>query len=332
MVIHRALSQLADHNQNYKTTVKNMEAALKPLSDTKPLDELRADGSRIGEKLRKVREERGFNLADVARDTRIPLRHLTALEADQYDKLPARPYAIGFIRTYCTYLGISPNEVVDQYKTITYSLEAANPGVAPEPFDESRLPSRGLVIGSLVGLVSFIGLAWFAYSHFRQDKETPVVAAAPSGDRAASTSAVVAQQAPPVLSQSSAPPVSATPAPAVAAPAIATPEAPAPAALPATAAAPATGASATGGLVIRALEDSWIKVSDGGPVSLKIGILKAGDTYSVPSVAGVKLTTGNAGGLTLEYNGKPLASFGKKGELIKNMPLDPATLAARPTQ
>ncbi len=320
----------ADHNQNYKTTVKSMEAAFKPLNTTAAHDGLRGDGPRIGESLRKVRAERGFNLADVARDTRIPLRHLTALEADEYDRLPARPYAIGFIRTYCNYLGISPNEVVDQYKNITYSLEAANPAVAPEPFDESRLPGRGLVIGSIVGLIGFIALAWFAYAHFRQDKEIPVVAASAASDMP-STPAVVSQ-APPVLSQSSAPPVSATPVPPVAAatnavnpltPAAQTPAAP-------VAMAPAT--TAAGGLIIRALEDSWIKVSDGGPVSLKIGILKAGDTYSVPNLAGAKLTTGNAGGLALEYNGKPLASLGKKGELIKNMALDPTALAARPAQ
>lgn len=297
-----------------------MEAALKPLSTTAI-----TDGSRIGETLRKIREERGLILADVARDTRIPLRHLTALEADQYDSLPARPYAIGFIRTYYNYLGLNPQEAIEQYKNVTYTSDTLNVGTTSEPLNESRLPSRAMVIGSILGVIVFIALAWIAYTYLRQSKETPVATA--STDSATAPPASASQ--PPVLSQSAAPPVSATPAaplvptatPAIetSGPVSANPVMAQSANMLPPVAVPAT--NGTGGMVIHATEDSWIKVSDGGPVSFKIGILKAGDNYSVPALPGVKLTTGNAGGLELTYNGKALTSLGKKGELVRNYSL-----------
>jgi cytoskeleton protein RodZ len=285
----------------------------------------------VGRALAERRHERGLDLADIARETRIPLRHLAALEEDRHGQLPALAYSTGFVRTYAGLLGLNADQLVRQFRGETTQLESTSPLAEEELAAESRIPSRSLILTSLAALALLIaGIIYFA-----------------SRESAPAEGAAVPEQAmaevdPPVLSESAAPPVADTvkpPEPPVSDPlAAASPQtvspgtmaAGTPAALPALpgAAGPVVAGVPPVGLVLRANEDSWIKVSDGGPVSLKIGILKAGETYSVPQMPGIKLTTGNAGGVDVIFNGKQLPAIGAKGMVAKNVPLDPASLSA----
>jgi cytoskeleton protein RodZ len=293
-------------------------------------------GSSVGQTLKRKRLERGFDLADIARETRIPLRHLEAIEQDNYDRLPAYPYAVGFVRNYTKFLGLPADQVVRQFKSETTLLDPSVTATAAEPLDESRVPSRGLVIGSvLAGVALLSAIAYFALRTPEPEvaEEAPLTAAAD-----AATPAPAPVTSDPVLSETSAPPVG-TPiappagtidpnAPPVAPDATATAATVPAATLPP--ATPVTGISPVG-VVIRANEDSWVKVSDGGPKSLKVGILVAGETYTVPNVPGVTLRTGNAGGIDVFVNGRQLPPLGGKGVLVKDVSLDPTSLLGRPT-
>ncbi len=288
------------------------------------LEPARAHDVPISDILKRKRLDRGFDLVDVARETRIPLRHLNALEAGDFSNLPALAYSIGFVRTYARYLGLDSDATARQFKTESPQLESQLTATMPEMDSESRLPSRNVILGSLAGLGTLVAVL-VAYSALKGDD----VPATETG----STDAIPTVQAPPVLSQTAAPPVAETvaPPPAPVDPAtVAVPPAGV-AALP-TANGPVVPGVPTVGLVLRAKEDSWIKVSDGGPVSLKIGILKAGETYSVPQVPNLRLQTGNAGGLEMIYNGKLMPPLGVKGEVLRNKSLDTAQLLAGATQ
>jgi cytoskeleton protein RodZ len=272
----------------------------------------------ISDILKRKRLDRGFDLLDVARETRVPLRHLNAIEAGNFSSLPALAYSIGFVRTYARYLGLDPDAAARQYKAETTQVESSLMAAPVEIDAESRLPGRKVIFGSVAALASIVAII-VAYSALKgDDAET---AASPP---LAETTAQPAAQTAPVLSTTAAPPVTETltpPAPA-ADPTLATPAA-VPAPLPSPN-GPVLAGVPTTGMVLRAKEDSWIKVTDGGPVSLKIGILKAGETYSVPQVPNLRLQTGNAGGLELIYNGRLLPPLGAKGEVLRNKLLDPA--------
>src|SRR3954454_9004159 len=54
----------------------------------------------IGERLRAAREEKGLSLDDIARQTRIPIRHLEHIERSEWDAMPAVTYSVGFARSY----------------------------------------------------------------------------------------------------------------------------------------------------------------------------------------------------------------------------------------
>lgn len=72
--------------------------------------------SQLGERLRRERESQNISLAAAAAETRIRLQSLQALEEGQYERLPNDVVAKGFIRNYAQFLGLSPDELLDQYR------------------------------------------------------------------------------------------------------------------------------------------------------------------------------------------------------------------------
>ena len=99
----------------------------------------------IGAQLRAAREIKGLSLEQVAAETRIPQRHLLAMESGDFAKLPGRTYAIGFARTYAKTLGLDQNHVANSVRA---ELDAQDEdGYRPasfEPGDPARVPSRAL--------------------------------------------------------------------------------------------------------------------------------------------------------------------------------------------
>ncbi len=59
-----------------------------------------------GAELKAAREAAGLSLEEVSRRTRIPSRHLDALERGELHKLPAGPYRSGYARQYRMFLGL----------------------------------------------------------------------------------------------------------------------------------------------------------------------------------------------------------------------------------
>lgn len=70
-----------------------------------------------GEELRRKREENKLSLKDVSRSTHIQEKYLEAIENDEYEKLPARVYAVNFLRSYSKYLGLDEKKIVERYLT-----------------------------------------------------------------------------------------------------------------------------------------------------------------------------------------------------------------------
>ena len=63
----------------------------------------------VGERLRAARERHGMSLAEIGARTRVPLRHLEAIEASNYGALPSPTYAVGFVRAYARAVGEDEN-------------------------------------------------------------------------------------------------------------------------------------------------------------------------------------------------------------------------------
>ena len=69
-----------------------------------------------GEELRVQRESLGLSITKVSHMIHVPLPHLIALEDGNIDALPELTYSIGFLRTYCEFLGLPCDPYIAQLR------------------------------------------------------------------------------------------------------------------------------------------------------------------------------------------------------------------------
>ena len=75
-----------------------------------------AEAPTVGERLKAAREKQKMNLEDIAAQTRIPQRHLEALERSDWDSLPAPTYTTGFAKSYASAVGLDRTDIGDQLR------------------------------------------------------------------------------------------------------------------------------------------------------------------------------------------------------------------------
>ena len=142
-----------------------------------------APTERAGDILRTAREAQGLSVADIATRTRVPLRHLEAIEASDYSVLPSSTYAVGFARAYARAVGVDEVPIAQMVREDVAKLGRRTPEYAPyEMTDPSRVPSRGIVIvalGIAIAVLVLVGL-WYGTDMFH-------------GSRTATTDVPVAQ-------------------------------------------------------------------------------------------------------------------------------------------
>lgn len=75
------------------------------------------DFANAGAHLRAVREASGLTLDEVSERTHIKAAYLGAIEEMTLEKLPSRPFAIGFSKVYAEALGLDARAVVSRFKS-----------------------------------------------------------------------------------------------------------------------------------------------------------------------------------------------------------------------
>lgn len=96
----------------------------------------------------------------------------------------------------------------------------------------------------------------------------------------------------------------------------------------ATAPAPAAAADVRR-IKITATTDSWVEIRDANGEPLTSKLMHNGDSLDLESRPGLKLVTGNAGGLVLSVDSKKVATLGQMGEILQNVPIDADSLLSR---
>jgi cytoskeleton protein RodZ len=116
----------------------------------------------IGNALRTSRERQGIELGEVERETRIRARYLVALESEQFELLPARAYAKGFLRVYADFLGLDGRLIVAEFNA--RFPDAEQPELAPAQVSMNLAPvwaRRPPLLLAAVLVVALLGvLAW----------------------------------------------------------------------------------------------------------------------------------------------------------------------------
>jgi cytoskeletal protein RodZ len=107
----------------------------------------------FGASLKKARESKGISLDQIAIETRISSRFLTAIENEDFQVLPGGIFNRGFVRAYAEKVGMDPDQAVADYERL--SGAAAEPaqnvdGTASPPPARVERHLYPILIGALV--------------------------------------------------------------------------------------------------------------------------------------------------------------------------------------
>ncbi len=275
-----------------------------------------ADTGAAGAMLRTARQQQGLHIAALAAAIKVPPAKLEALEAGRYHELLDVTFTRALAQAVCRVLKIDPVPVL-----------ALMPGAPPDalgrvdgglntPFRER--PGRVMAVDwvpwrhPVLWLVALLLLAAAAFvlvpaSALRDSAAVPGLGAPvmPPAAVASAPGAVDAPSLPASAAMSSALPaplpglVAQAPGLAASVPLglVDKPEAPV-----MVSAAPVNA----DGLVLRAIQSTWVQVVDGNGQTLMARVVPAGETVALTATPPLKLRIGNAAGTELAYRGKPV--------------------------
>jgi len=117
----------------------------------------------LGGYLRRQRERRGMNVAELSRVTRIPTASLEAIEADRFDELPGEVFVRGFLAAYAQAVRVLPAEVVARY-TSSRRVAYVTPLPMQTPLQAAREGRGGRRFGVAIAFVLLLILLSLALS------------------------------------------------------------------------------------------------------------------------------------------------------------------------
>ena len=121
----------------------------------------------IGQILKEARDKKGYSLIRLENITKIKLDFLDLIEKEKWDKLPAFPTVLGFVKNISTTLDIDEKMAVAVLKR-DYPPKKLNinpkPDVSSNKFSWS--PKITFVIGVVAIIVLFFGYLVFQYVRF----------------------------------------------------------------------------------------------------------------------------------------------------------------------
>ena len=319
---------------------EDKQSALGTVTDTAAKSKPVASESGL---LASARARLGLSLLDLADETRIPKRHLAALENHQVDRLPAKLFVIGYLRTCAERLGLGLDELLAEYgvaeaivRDATASASSADTVLAGDTAHSVLSPGPGMAVRPTVwriaafAIVPLLFIVLFAWIYSIKDDAVAQsvdseilldMQPAPLGQLA---SVAVNQQLrkPEVVSEVRAvseikvQPVIETELIEVALVEISESTSTSEVVSQPAAAIANTGAIDTVSfaqdqlqdrLVISVKEDSWVHITDSAGSQLFRDLAKAGKKIDVSGDLPFDVHLGNAPGLALELNGSPFA-------------------------
>ena len=117
----------------------------------------------IGEILRIARKDHGVSLQQLSGMTKIDIRHIEALEANDFKNLPSATFTKGFVRNLAISLGKDPSEWVAILRRDYQTTSPAN----VSPIRRSRRFSIGSLLQSRTILLVLGALVFIVYLGFQ---------------------------------------------------------------------------------------------------------------------------------------------------------------------
>ncbi len=260
----------------------------------------------FGASFKQARVSKGISLDQIATDTRISTRFLSAIENEEFQLLPGGIFSRGFVRAFAERVGLDPDQAVADYERMA-EVRQPEPAAEPQP---TRAKRQRRLYPIAVGVLALAIVVFYVVTresgHIAQTASTPATppVAAPTPARPA---------------RSVAPPDNAPQTTAAA------PETQSnPSTKPTPAPTPVPAAPNALSVEIDAQDQSWISVVADGESANPGELLQAGMTRKYRAQNKLIISVGNAGGVMLKLNDKPMKAIGKSGQ-VREIVITPET-------
>lgn len=272
----------------------------------------------FGEILYSRRMELGYTLEQVEEETKIRKYYIQALEEENFAALPAKVYAVGFVRRYARFLGLNEEEAAAWFKEMAYEEEETL-GEEALPVRENRaslnlkIPLERVPVKNIAAGIIFLFLALWAgkylvgYMSARVQEDKPgstVTETTPPGTPAVEPETPAPKPTP-------RPPEPVPPSTPEKQPAEQQQPAPAPVQQPEK---PVTTRKIT--VQLSATDRSWVSVFVDGEHAFS-GIMEPNEETEFQGEK-ITLNLGNAGGVMVSVDGRNLGYLGGPSQVLNN--------------
>lgn len=265
----------------------------------------------FGENLRRERELRGITLNELANSTKVGVRHLEALERNQFHRLPGGIFNRGFVRAIARYMKLDEAFWISEYARAA----GEEPEVLAHYVKETPPPAASAhrrSAWSFVALVVLFAVGAYVVHDLRLRRAAEAAQAGPHlnalGDGSARVQQAGRSGAVPAATNSNSTATKLEPQPALAQPNAVSAEPTA-----AEAAAAVDSAPADLRLQVDVVEEAWVRVAVDDQVRYQ-GQVKPGEPRRFRGSRRLEVSTRNASAVVLTLNGETLPPLGQPGE------------------
>ena len=241
----------------------------------------------VGKQLMEERRARKVRLQSIADELCISKSYLQALENEDWDNLPPKVFAIGFLRTYSDYLGLDTDDLVHRSRDHAAEPEKTVDVHLPQMIHESRMPAGGVLFAATSALISVVfGWSVLTAQTVAENDDNAVPARFVSNTDEATTEDDETKK-------------------------------------PQTSNAGLGGAfpsfdddKMSSAIEIEARRDAWVRITDDKDRTLRDGVVRTGEVISIPAHSNLRLTASDAGALVLLRAGHDEKPLGEAGDVL----------------
>ena len=277
-----------------------------------------------------IREAKDISLRDIFLATRISMHNLAAIEEGRFQLLPEPVYARTFIKTYAEFLGIDSRPLLDNYEKYLKSIKVppVSGDVADKRPDREKTSDRRYRLFLWIGIPMALAFC-LLYLVFSTDSERLHLSKLPEAPSVTPPGAPRPEVPPAVPGSSPPAPVR---EPATLAPAA---EGTLPGRSPENRSEQGTGRPVTVQqaqtgtlgtvqntevqghyrLVITGIEKTWLRIRQDQKPPQEM-MLNRGDVIERFASDTFTVDIGNAGGIEIAFQGKPLGPLGESGQVV----------------
>ena len=259
----------------------------------------------VGDILKKTREIKKISISNVSKELKISENILINLENNYLQKDIDRVFVIGHLRSYCSFLDLNKNEIIESFKLYHFSLEKKNIEIEKPKFEYKFLYSNKLISLSLMLII--FGSFYFLFIEVEKpSREYAIIPDLPEN-----YIAVVEEATLNVLVNNEG--------------TLLSPEKNFAEIESSTNSSSAIASTSDNELeepsivTLKFLDDTWVQLRDENDEIILSQLMNEGDEYSYSMFNNYSITSGNAGHILVMINQTVKGKIGKKGQVVDSL-------------